>query len=370
MKRIAAAVLAAIMILVCLTSCSVNTKKIKDGDSVIGIITPENSTEEYAETMRIQEKYGADKIAVETFKATGVSATSAIYEAAERLLSTNNIKAIIFAKGVEGTADAIKAIKAAKPDVECIDVNPDELDYFVSATADLTISVGVSESCTSMVAAAKKAGMDTVVYMVPDKYLRNQSIVKQGEELKKACEDKKIDYVEHVYQTYTNEIDIVRGSAKGAVVSCIEQYGEDTAFYSASCLVTDTIIKTASENGAGYIYGNCNCPNHHYVTAFDVDKGENYSQLIENVRAAVDKDAAKRLCVIESSPESVMLKTALGYAVAYCNGSIDTSAEFDEAAFKSAIKTALKDEAIDDMEFAASEKYGNVINVGFPVTTL
>ena len=139
MKRIAAAVLAAIMILVCLTSCSVNTEKIKDGDSVIGIIAPENGGEEYAETMKIQEKYGADKIAVETFKATGSSTTSAIYEAAERLLSANNIKAIIFAKGVEGTADAIKAIKAAKPNVECIDVNPDELDYFVSATADLTI---------------------------------------------------------------------------------------------------------------------------------------------------------------------------------------------------------------------------------------
>ena len=167
-----------------------------------------------------------------------------------------------------------------------------------------------------------------------------------------------------------NEIDIVCGSAKGAVVTCIEQYGEDTAFYSASCVATDTVIKTASEKGAGYIYGSCNCPNHHYATTFGVEKGENYSQLIENVRAAVDKDAAKKLCVIESSPESVMVKTALGYAVAYCNGSIDANAEFDEAAFKSAVKTALKDEAVDDMEFAVSEKYGNVVNVGFPVTTL
>ena len=73
---------------------------------------------------------------------------------------------------------------------------------------------------------------------------------------------------------------------------------------------------------------------------------------------------------MESSPVSVMLKIAMGYAVAYCNGSIDADASFSEDVFSSAIKTALSGEDVDDIEFSVSEEYANIVNVGFPVDTL
>ncbi len=369
MKKIAAVVLAAIILLLCFTSCSPNTNKIKDGDAAVGIIAPKDS-EEYEEALRIQEKYGAEKVTVETFDSGRANTTTYIYEAAERILENQNVKSIIFAKGVEGTVDAIKAIKAAKPSVECIDVNPGEVEYHVSMTADLAVSLGENETCASMVSQAKKAGMKTVVYLIPDKYIENKSIISVGEALKAACDDKKIEYVEHIYQTRINTIDYLQGVAKGAVVSCIEKYGEDTAFYTASCIISDTVIKTAAENGAGYIYNICNCPENHYKTAFGVEAGDSYSQMLDNVREAAGKDACKKLCVMESSPVSVMLKIAMGYAVAYCNGSINADAPFSEDVFKSAVKTALNGESIDDIEFSVSEEYANIVNVGFPVNTL
>lgn len=371
MKKIIAVILATIILVVCFGSCSKNTREIKNDASLIGILTPGiNDGDEYAEVMKIQEKYGADKIAVETFNVSLGSSTASIYESAQRLLENADIKAIVIARGVEGTAEAIKAIKAAKPDIECIDVNPSELDYYVSQTADLAISMGDAETCSSMVAAAKKSGAKTVVYLVPDRYAQNKSIRDTHDALQAACDAKNIDFVEKVFLCYNNSMDIVRQSAKEAVLSCIEEYGNKTAFYSASCLVTDTVIRSAAENEAGFIYGLCNCPTHHYKTAFDVDGGENYSQLLDNVRAAIDEDARKKLCVIESSPSPVMLKIALGYAVAYCNGSIDADASFDEKVFESAIKTALEDETVDEIEFSISEKYDNMVNVGFPVDTL
>lgn len=373
MKKIIAAVLAAITLLLCFTSCSdkVNTKKLKSGDSVIGILTPGSSDgDEYAEVMKIQETYGADKIAVETYSVGLGSSVSSIYEAAQRLLENQNIKAIIFSRGVEGTADAIKAVKAARPDVECIDVNPSELDYYVSNTADLTISMSDEETCSSMVATAKKSGMKTVVYLIPNRFKENQSIKKTGEALKAACEDKKLEYVEYMYSDQVDSMDKIKLIMDSAVLKCIEEHGKEIAFYSASCLVTDAVIQSAAENGAGYIYGSCNCPKHHYQTAFKVDGGENYSQMLENVRASVNEDVRKNFCVIESSPSPVMLKIALGYAIAFCNGSLNTEEAFDEDAFKSAIKTALKNETVDEIEFSVSEKYGNIVNVGFPVNTL
>lgn len=369
MKKIAAAVLAAIILLLCFTSCSPNTEKIKDSDSVIGIIAPKDS-EEYDEALRIQEKYGAEKVVVETFDSGRTNTTSFIYEAADRILTNPNVKSIIFAKGVEGTVDAVKAIKAAKPYVECIDVNPSEVEYYVSLTADLAVSLGDNETCASMVSQAKKAGMKTVVYLIPDKYVKNKSIMSTGESLKAACDEKKIEYVEHIYQTRINTIEYLQSVAKGAVVSCVEKYGKDTAFYSPSCIISDTVIKTAAENGAGYIYNICNCPEHHYKTAFGVEAGDSYSQMLDNVREAAGKDVCKRLCVMESSPVSVMLKIAMGYAVAYCNGSIDADASFNEDVFSSAIKTALSGEDVDDIEFSVSEEYANIVNVGFPVDTL
>lgn len=371
MKKIIAVILAAITMLLCFTSCGkVNTQKIKDKEAVIGILTPGSSDgDEYAEVMKIQEKYGAEKIAVETFDVSLGSSVSSIYEAAQRLLENHNIKAIVFARGVEGTVDAIKNIKAAKPDIECIDVNPAELDYYVSQTADLSISMSEEETCSSMVAAAKKAGMKTVVYFIPDRFKENNSIKKTGEALKAACEDKKLEYVEYLYGDQVDSLDKVKIIMNTAVKECLEEHGEKTAFYSASCVATDAVIQSAAENGAGFIYGSCNCPKHHYQTAFGVDGGENYSQMLENVRAAVDKEVRKNFCVIESSPSPVMMKIALGYAIAYCNGSIDSDG-FNEDAFKSSIKTALKDETVEEIEFSVSEKYENIINVGFPVETL
>lgn len=372
MKKIIAVVLAALTLLLCFASCSkVNTQKLKNDEAVIGILTPGSSDgDEYAEVMKIQEKYGAEKIAVETFDVSLGSSVASIYEAAQRLLENHNVKAIVFARGVEGTVDAIKNIKAAKPDVECIDVNPSELEYYVSQTADLAISMGSNETCASMVAAAKKAGMKTVVYFMPDRFKENNSIKKTGEALKAACEDKKLEYVEYPYNDQVDSLDKIKIVMNSAVIKCIEEYGKETAFYSASCVATDAVIQSVSENGAGFIYGSCNCPKHHYQTAFGVDGGESYSQMLENVRAAVDKDVRKNLCVIESSPSPVMMKIALGYAIAYCNGSINSDAAFDEDAFKSAIKTALKDETVDEIEFSVSENSENMVSVGFPVTTL
>ena len=371
MKKLIAAVLAAIILLAGLTSCSVNTRKIKNEDSVIGILTPgSNDGDEYSEVLKIQEKYGADKIAFETYDVGLGSSVASIYEAAQRLLENHNIKAIVFARGVEGTADAIKAVKAARPDVECIDVNPSEIDYYVSQTADLTISMGDAETCASMVAAAKKAGMKTVVYLVPDRFAQNKSVRKTAEALQTACDDKGIEYVEHTYSNEVDSLDLITHVVKSVVLECIEEYGKETAFYSASCLATDTVIQTAAENEAGFIYGLCNCPDNHYKTAFGVEGGENYSQMLENVRTVVDEKALENLCVIESSPSPVMLKIALGYAIAYCNGSINADEGFDEGAFRSAIKTALKDESVDEIEFSASEEYGNIVNVGFPAETL
>ncbi len=369
MKRFVAIIMTAVMLLVCFTSCSPNTEKIKNDSSVIGIIAPDKG-DIYNETVKIQEKYSAEKVLVETFNELSTSTVSAIYESAERLLANPSTKAIIFASGVEGTVEAIRAIKAARPDVECIAMNPREIDYYVSQTADLAITIGKNESCTAMVAGAKKAGMKTVVYLIPDKYETNKSIIKTGEALKAACEEKNVDYVERVYDAHTTDMSVAANLVQKTVAACVEEYGNDTAFYSSSCLVTDAVINAAAENEAGFIYGFCNCPQHHYKTAFGVDGGENYSQLLENLRESVDKNVRKKMCVIESAPTSVMLKVAMGYAIAYCNGSIKNDAAFDESTFKSAIKTALDGEEINDIIFVANEKYSNIINVGFPVKTL
>ncbi|MBQ8763879.1 MAG: DUF3798 domain-containing protein [Clostridia bacterium] len=371
MKKIISVIISVLILLTCFASCSVNTKKIKSGDAVIGILTPAAAAgDEYAEAMKMQETYGADKVVVETFDVGYGSSTASIYEAAERLLENHNVKAIIVARGVEGTADAIKAVKSARPDIECIDVNPSEIDYYVTNTADLAVSMGSKETCAAMVERAKKQGIKTVVYLVPSQYSKNISIQKTGDALKTACDDRGVDYVQHDYQCNINPIDQIKLSAKAAVKSCIEKYGKDTAFYSASCVATDTVINAAAENEAGFIYGLCSCPENHYKTAFGAEKGESYEQLLENLREAVDGNARKKLCVIESSPVSIMIKIAMGYAIAYCNGSIDAEAAFDEKVFKSAIQSALNGESVDDIEFAVSEKYGNMVNVGFPVETL
>lgn len=371
MKKIIAVALAAITLLLCFASCSkIETQKIKNEESVIGILTPgSNDGDEYAEVMKVQEKYGAEKIIVETYDVSLGSSVASICEAAQRLIDSHNVKAIIFARGVEGTVDAIKNIKAAKPDVECIDVNPAELDYYVSQTADLAISMSNEETCASMVAAAKKSGMKTVVYFVPERFKNNLSIKKTTDALKAACSDKNLDFVEYPYNDQIYNLNRIENFINTAVLESIEKHGKKTAFYSASCIATDAVIRSAAENGAGFLYGSCNCPKHHYQTAFGVDGGESYSQLLENVRAAVDKEVLKNFCVIESSTSPVMMKIALGYAIAYCNGTINSDAEFDEDVFKSAMETALEDETVEEIEFSVSEQYGNMVNVGFPVTT-
>ena len=98
-----------------------------DSSAKIGIMTTTvtSSEEQFRLATQIQEKYGADKIIVQTYP-DAISEVETTINNAMMLASDPDCKAIIFCQAMTGTIAAIEKIREARPDILLISCGPQE----------------------------------------------------------------------------------------------------------------------------------------------------------------------------------------------------------------------------------------------------
>lgn len=368
MKKLFGIISIVLIVLLSLSACSVSFDKIDKG-AVIGVVTPQSEMgSEYAVALKIQEEYGADQVLIETYDADYNKSADTIAVAAMNLAKNPDVKAIVFTRGSTGVSAAMTLVKKERSDIECICVNYLETEAQISATADLGLTVDNHEVYHEMVKAAKKAKLETVAFLIPQKYKNNTNIVDAKEMLQHVCEDEGLGF--ETYEiTYTSIApNNLKSAADKVVKEAVIKHSNNVAFFTPSCIVKDAVINAAAENDAGYIYTTCNCPRNHYLSALAISGGETYAETIEAIKSYASEFITGKFAVLDIDPVETLTKIAVNYAIAIANGDVDAD-EINMKVLESAGKSAVKDTDADKPTFATSEKSNNIVKVGFSASS-
>lgn len=118
---------------------------------------------------------------------------TAVTNIASSVAENQNVKAIIFADGVKGTAAAITAVREMRDDI-CIAVcNPHE-STLESKAADLMLSVDFPALGQSMVEKAKEAGAENFVFYSTRRHLKYSSVIALRRAAETACKDEGLTF--------------------------------------------------------------------------------------------------------------------------------------------------------------------------------
>ncbi|MDO4267777.1 MAG: DUF3798 domain-containing protein [Eubacteriales bacterium] len=228
----------------------------RDMDFKIGIMSSSvaQAEETYRTTIRLQEKYGEDKIIVDTFPAQAVSEQETTISKVMAMASDPQVKAIVFNQAQDGTIAAIKKLKEVRDDVLTVACNPNE-DYDEMATvADVVLvkdQLGFADQVANL---AVQMGAKSFVHYSFPRHMSNQNIAKRCERMREICEENGIAF----YEVTTPDPQGDSGTAGTQqfiledVPRQIKDLGEDTVFFSTNTAMHEPIIKCVMEGHAMY----------------------------------------------------------------------------------------------------------------------
>ena len=212
------------------------------------------SEENYRSASRLQEKYGEDKILLDTFPANAVAEQETTISKVMAMASNPDVKAIVFNQAQDGTIASIKRLKEVRDDILTVACNPNE-DYDEIATvADVVLckdQLGFADQIANM--AVSMGAKNFVHYSFP-RHMSNQNIAKRCERMREICEENGIEF----YEVTAPDPQGDSGTAGTQqfiledVPRQIKSLGEDTVFFSTNTAMHEPIIKCVMEGHAMY----------------------------------------------------------------------------------------------------------------------
>lgn len=257
-RRITAAVLAVLLILLtfgCGKGSDENaTNRVQDsaenGKIAIVIGAYEQSPEIYAAANEISKAHPESVILLKYAEDFHTDVT-AVTSVATAVAENHNVKAILFADGVKGTAAAVKAVRDMRDDICIVVCDPHE-STLESKAADLMLSVDFPELGTSMVEKAKEMGAENFVFYSTRRHLKYSSVIALRNAAEAACKDEGLTF------SATSSIDLYESgrtleSAKKYLAEDAarkeEKFGKKTALFCTEPLVQGALASEAIAHG-------------------------------------------------------------------------------------------------------------------------
>lgn len=238
------------------------------------------------------------------------------------------VKAIVFVRAVAGIDNAIKQVKAARPDILFVAGADTEDAGFVAQTADVVMTQDMYTMGTEVVNEAYRMGAKTFIHYTFARHLLSEPVLKRREAMVKRCEELGITFID-VTSPDPHTADGGGGESRlfveEDVSTQVGDYGANTAFFSTDCTIHTYLIKAVLENGAIYPQQCCPNPFHGYTAYFGIDSGE-YDNPAGVLREISKQIAAYgmtgRMATWPLSPDILMVKVGVEYALAYCSGEV------------------------------------------------
>ncbi len=297
-------------------------------DFKIGIVTETASGME--ETYSVGEQLAAqypDIVVHVTYPQNAANEVETTISTAMSLAYDEDIKAIIFCSGVQGTAAAIDAIKEIRPDILTIVGVPIEDVEVTCKAADLAFRQNVSEMGTQIADAAKEMGANAVVHYSFARHMSSQAIEARANAMKEEAEKIGIEYL------FVDTPDPLADTGKAYSVQFVlektrelsDQYDNKIAFFSSNVYHIEPMVTAVMEKGSYYTMPSDPGPFNGVPSVLGIevpeDKNGDFTWMLEQISAKLaEADRAGHMFNWPASVLTVCEKAAFEYAMMYCKG--------------------------------------------------
>lgn len=205
------------------------------------------------------------------------------------------VQAFVVATDKPGLLPAIKSVKEKRPEVLTISAPMGESVNDLSEFVDVNLGINPKQRAISMVKLAKKLGARTFVhYSTPDD-LTDKKILERKEQIKVACKNEQIGFVEIGIPNYSGEQEkkTMKDSLEKNIESQVKKYGKDINIFGANEDLDTVILNKAKD--LKYIVAEQSTPDptksYPEVMGFKVAKKDeqNYEKLNDKISEGAKK---------------------------------------------------------------------------------
>ena len=331
------------------------------GDYKIGIITGTASQgdEEITQATKMKEKYG-DKIVTATYPDNFTAETETMISNAVAMASDPEVKAIVWCQAVPGTAAAIDKVRETRPDMVFIAGTPGEDPGVIDPKADIVLQVDEPGCGVVIPPQAKKQGAKTLIHYSFPRHMSYALIVARHENMKKACAEQGIEFVDVTAPDPTGDSGITGAQQfiLEDVPRQIEKYGPDTCFFTTNCGMQEPLIRSVFENKAIYTLQCCPSPFHAFPAALNIDMTGHEADvdfMIEQMQKKVDEAGMTGRVSTWGVPCNMLfVEAGVEYAVKMLEG--ETDGILDEEVLIQTLEECAKDVEIDVNKYEENGK--------------
>ncbi|WDV47520.1 DUF3798 domain-containing protein [Clostridiaceae bacterium M8S5] len=329
MKRIIAVLLILIMIF-SLSACKDKTKI--EGKWKIGIMTGtvSQNEEEYRAAQRVQEKYGEDRILLQTYPDQFMKEQETVIQNVLTLASDPDVKVIIICQGIPGTSAAIDKAKEIRDDIMFIVGVVAEDPKMISPKADIIFQIDELGMGPAVPKQAKKMGAEVFVHYSFPRHMSYALLSKRRDIFKEECEKLGLKFVEATAPDPTGDAGIsgTQQFILEDVPRKVAEYGKNTNFFATNCAMMEPLIRSVLNEQAIFAQQCCPSPYHGYPGALGIeipeDKKGNVEFIISEIENKV-KDAKNkgRMSTWVVPMAMMFIEAGTEYAIDYINGDTD-----------------------------------------------
>jgi len=314
------------------TNTGLSDKKLPEGNWKIGIMTNtvSQNEEEYRAAQEVLELYGEDHVIHMTYPDKFMDETETTIANAMSMASDPDLKALLFIQAVPGTLAAIDKVREINPDLLIIAGVPGEDPKAVAEAADIVFQVDELSMGTTLPDQAKKQGAEVFVHYSFPRHMSYPLLSARRNLLEEHCEEIGLEFVDATAPDPTGDA----GTAGAQqfiledVPRKVEQYGENTAFFSTNCAMQVPLIKACLEEGAIYPQPCCPSPYHGFPAALGIEIPEDKKGDIEYVIDEIEKgiaeyDGSGRFSTWRVPVSMMFIRGGAEYAINYIAGETD-----------------------------------------------
>ena len=300
------------------------------GDYKIGIITGTVSQgeEEYQAAQNMVAEYG-DMIVTATYPDNFQAETETTIANVVALASDPDVKAIVFVQAVPGAAAAIDKVRETRPEMLFIAGVAAEDPATIASKADIVMLVDEISMGSTIPQKAFDMGAETLIHYSFARHLSYATIAARRELMVEKCEELGIEFVDVTAPDPTGDAG-VSGAQQFILEDVprqIEQYGQNTAFFSTNCSMQEPLIRSIMEQGAIYPQQCCPSPYHGYPAALNIDvsghEGDVQFMLDSIEEKLIEAGQEDKMSTWGIPVNMLMVEAGVEYAIEYIEGNTD-----------------------------------------------
>lgn len=348
------------------------TNENKDTFKIGCMVTPIGASEEnYRYAEQLQEKYGEDRVIIDTFPEKATVEQEITISKVMAMGADPDLKAIVFSQADNGTIAAVTKLKEKRPDIFVVAANPNEDIDQIALVADMLIIKDQQAFGKQIGERAVASGAKNFVHYSFPRHMANQLTAQRAQIIREECEANGINFIEATAPDPMG--DAGTAGAQQFILEDVpikvKELGEDTMFFATNDSMWEPLAKACIEQHAIYVGPSDPSPYMAYPAALGInipeDKQGDTQWLLEELSAKTrELNMAGRLSTWSCSSNYLGVNVGAEYAMAVCRGEIPYEGTIDlEKAGEFAKELIGAELGVSYMKNAEGKEYKNYVAI-------